>query len=97
MSLNLIKLYQKQSSWYKGTTTGVPVGICFHATGCNNNTLKRYGQPNDDDANRAESAALRYYPRISQYEGDERRRQSRARKETDYNAPFVFDDCRLQL
>ena len=57
MSLNLIKLYQKQSSWYKGTTTGVPVGICFHDTGCNNNTLKRYVQPNDDDANRAEMLA----------------------------------------
>ena len=57
MSLNLIKLYQKQSSWYKGTTTGIPVGICFHDTGCNNNTLKRYVQPNDDDANRAEMLA----------------------------------------
>lgn len=57
MSLNLIKLYQKQSSWYNGTTTGVPVGICFHDTGCNNNTLKRYVQPNDDDANRAEMLA----------------------------------------
>lgn len=57
MSLNLIKLYQKQSSWYKGTTTGVPVGICFHDTGCNNNTLKRYVQPNDDDANRDEMLA----------------------------------------
>lgn len=57
MSLNLIKLYQKQSSWYKGTTTGVPVGICFHDTGCNNNTLKRYVQPNDDDANRSEMLA----------------------------------------
>ena len=57
MSLNLIKLYQKQSSWYKGTTTGVPVGICFHDTGCNNNTLKRYVQPNDDDVNRAEMLA----------------------------------------
>ena len=57
MSLNLIKLYQKQSSWYKGTTTGVPVGICFHDTGCNNNMLKRYVQPNDDDANRAEMLA----------------------------------------
>ena len=58
MSLNLIKLYQKQSTWYKGTTTGVPVGICIHDTGCNNTTLKRYVQPNDDDANRAEMIKL---------------------------------------
>lgn len=57
LSMNLIKMYQKQSTWYKGTTTGVPVGICFHDTGCNNTTLKRYVQPNDDDPNRAEMLA----------------------------------------
>ena len=57
MSLNLIKLYQKQSTWYKGTTTGVPVGICLHDTGCNNTTLKRYVQPNDNDSNREEMLA----------------------------------------
>lgn len=55
--MNLIKLYQKQSTWYKGTTTGVPVGVCFHDTGCNNTTLKRYVQPNDNDPDRAEMLA----------------------------------------
>lgn len=49
--MKLIKLYQKQSTWYTGTTTGVPVGICLHDTGCNNKTLKRYVQPNDNDPN----------------------------------------------
>lgn len=47
--MNLIELFQKQSTWYTGTTTGVPVGICLHDTGCNNTTLKRYVQPNDSD------------------------------------------------
>ena len=47
--MNLIELFQKQSTWYTGTTTGIPVGICLHDTGCNNTTLKRYVQPNDSD------------------------------------------------
>ena len=46
---------QTQSSWYKGTSpnTYVPVGILIHDTGCNNDMLKRYVQPSDNDPNKA--------------------------------------------
>lgn len=39
------------STCYKGTTKGVPVGVLWHSTGCNNTTLKRYVQPSDNDPN----------------------------------------------
>lgn len=39
------------STCYKGTTVGVPVGILWHSTGANNTSLKRYVQPSDNDPN----------------------------------------------
>lgn len=45
--MNLIKLIMKNSTCYKGTTTGKPVGILWHDTGAGNKTLKRYVQPHE--------------------------------------------------
>lgn len=39
------------STCYKGTHTMQPVGILWHSTGVNNNTLKRYVQPIESDPN----------------------------------------------
>ena len=39
------------STCYKGTTIGTPVGVLWHCTGANNKTLKRYVQPSKDDPN----------------------------------------------
>lgn len=44
---------QTQSTCYKGTTVGKPVGILWHDTGAGNPYIKRYVQPSDNDANRA--------------------------------------------
>lgn len=52
--MNLITCMQTNSSCYKGTTTGKPVGILFHDTGASNPNIKRYVQPSKDDPNRAE-------------------------------------------
>lgn len=43
---------QTQSTCYKGTTVGKPVGILWHDTGAGNPYIKRYVQPSDNDANR---------------------------------------------
>ena len=40
------------STCYKGTSIGKPVGILWHSTGCNNSNLSRYVQPSDNDKNR---------------------------------------------
>ena len=39
------------STCYKGTSMGTPVGVLWHCTGANNKTLKRYVQPSKDDPN----------------------------------------------
>lgn len=52
--MNLIKCLMTQSSCYKGTTVGTPVGILWHDTGAGNQNVKRYVQPDDKAANRAE-------------------------------------------
>lgn len=43
-----------QSSCYKGTRKFTPKGILWHDTGANNPNLKRYVQPDDNAADRAE-------------------------------------------
>ena len=43
-----------QSTCYKGTRKFMPKGVLWHSTGANNPWLKRYVQPDDDAADRAE-------------------------------------------
>ena len=43
-----------QSTCYKGTTKGYPVGVLWHDTGAGNPWLKRYVQPDDNASNRDE-------------------------------------------
>lgn len=45
---------QTQSTCYKGTSTMQVKGVLWHSTGANNPTLKRYVQPSDNAADRAE-------------------------------------------
>lgn len=52
--MNLITCMQTQSTCYKGTTIGKPVGILFHDTAGGNPYIKRYVQPSDNDPNKAE-------------------------------------------
>ena len=47
-----------QSTCYKGTSVMTPKGVLWHSTGANNPTLKRYVQPDDNAANKAEMLAL---------------------------------------
>lgn len=49
---------QTQSTCYKGTTVGKPVGILWHDTGACNPYIKRYVQPSDNDVNKASLLAL---------------------------------------
>lgn len=46
-----------QSTCYKGTTQGTPVGVLWHDTACGNPNLKRYVQPDDTASNKAELLA----------------------------------------
>ena len=43
-----------QSTCYKGTTTGTPVGVLWHDTNGGNPNLKRYVQPDDNASNKSE-------------------------------------------
>ena len=43
-----------QSTCYKGTRKFTPKGVLWHSTGANNPNLKRYVQPDDNAADRAE-------------------------------------------
>ncbi|SDB60842.1 hypothetical protein SAMN02910317_03245 [Ruminococcaceae bacterium FB2012] len=43
-----------QSTCYKGTRKFTPKGVLWHSTGANNPWLKRYVQPDDNAANKAE-------------------------------------------
>lgn len=52
--MKLIKCIMSQSTCYKGTTKGVPVGVLWHDTGAGNPEIKRYVQPDDNASNRAE-------------------------------------------
>lgn len=45
---------QTQSTCYKGTSTMIVKGILWHSTGANNPNLKRYVQPSDNAADKAE-------------------------------------------
>ena len=49
---------QTQSTCYKGTSTMTVKGVLWHSTGANNPNLKRYVQPSDDAADRAEMLKL---------------------------------------
>lgn len=49
---------QTQSTCYKGTSKMTVKGVLWHSTGANNPTLKRYVQPSDDAADRAEMLKL---------------------------------------
>ena len=52
--MNLIKCIMRQSSCYKGTTVGRPVGVLWHDAGSGNPELRRYAQPDDNVPDRAE-------------------------------------------
>ena len=65
--MNLIKCIMTDSTCYKGTTKGVPVGILFHDTGAGNPNIKRYVQPSKNDPNRA---ALLETIGVNQYGND---------------------------
>ena len=43
-----------QSTCYKGTRKFIPKGVLWHSTGANNPNLKRYVQPDDNAADKAE-------------------------------------------
>lgn len=43
-----------QSTCYKGTCKFTPKGVLWHSTGCNNNSVSRYVQPDDNAPNRNE-------------------------------------------
>lgn len=49
--MNLFECLMKNSTCYKGTSKGIPVGILFHDTGAGNPNLKRYVQPYETDSN----------------------------------------------
>ena len=49
---------QTQSTCYKGTSKMTVKGVLWHSTGTNNPTLKRYVQPSDDAADKAEMLKL---------------------------------------
>ena len=49
--MNLFECMMRNSTCYKGTTKGTPVGVLWHDTGAGNKTLKRYVQPYEGDAN----------------------------------------------
>lgn len=53
-----IQCFMTQSTCYKGTSKMTVKGVLWHSTGANNPNLKRYVQPDDNAANRAELLAL---------------------------------------
>ena len=50
----MIQCILTQSTCYKGTTKGRPVGVLWHDTAAGNSWVKRYAQPSEDDPNRDE-------------------------------------------
>ena len=53
-----IQCFMTQSTCYKGTQKMTVKGVLWHSTGANNPNLKRYVQPDDNAANKAEMIAL---------------------------------------
>lgn len=53
-----LQCFMRQSTWYKGAGTTTIRGVLWHSTGANNPNLKRYVQPDDNAADRAEMLAL---------------------------------------
>lgn len=53
-----LQCFMRQSTWYKGAGTTTIRGVLWHSTGANNPTLKRYVQPDDNAADRAQMLAL---------------------------------------
>ena len=53
-----IQCMMTQSTCYKGTKKMTVKGVLWHSTGANNPNLKRYVQPDDNAANKAELIAL---------------------------------------
>lgn len=54
-----IQCFMPDSTWYKGSTSAfTPKGILWHDTGADNDTLRRYVQPADNDPNYQELIAL---------------------------------------
>ena len=53
-----IQCMMTQSTCYKGTKKMTVKGVLWHSTGANNPNLKRYVQPDDNAANKAELLAL---------------------------------------
>lgn len=51
--MNLFTCMMTQSTCYKQTSKGVPVGILWHDTGAGNPTIKRYVQPDDNASDRS--------------------------------------------
>lgn len=50
-----LQCFMHNSTWYKGSTEKfVPLGFLIHDTGCDNDTVRRYVQPDDDAPNRDE-------------------------------------------
>lgn len=52
--MNLFTCMMTQSTCYKGTTKGRPVGVLWHDTGAGNPYIKRYVQPSNNDPKKAE-------------------------------------------
>lgn len=52
--MNLLKCIMTNSTCYKGTSVGTPVGVLWHDTGAGNPYIKRYVQPSKDDPEREE-------------------------------------------
>ncbi len=53
-----IECFMTQSTCYKGTRKMTVKGVLWHSTGANNPNLKRYVQPDDNAANKAEMIKL---------------------------------------
>lgn len=53
-----IQCFMTQSTCYKGTSRMTVKGVLWHSTGANNPNLKRYVQPDDNAADKAEMIAL---------------------------------------
>jgi len=53
-----IQCFMPDSTWYKGSGSFIPKGILWHDTGADNDTLRRYVQPADNDPKRDELIAM---------------------------------------
>lgn len=53
-----LQCFMRQSTWYKGAGTVTIRGVLWHSTGANNTTIKRYVQPDDNAADRAQMLSI---------------------------------------